>query len=159
MFKLILLFSGCSTATNCIFIGQIQNLLDIPHDLFFFSLFDTLLGFSHFCPLWHRITTTVTDNHVLIDSSTNTKILPIIIITILYWKVYKEITLLMCLVLVSVLTFSRWKVKINISSGPISVSFLICTSGKDPHNQAGSTNLIGLCSYLPVIWNLPRKEW
>ena len=154
MFKLILLFSGCSTATNCIFIGQIQNLLDIPHDLFFFSLFDTLLGFSHFCPLWHRFTTNVTNNR-----PTNAKILLIILITILPWKVYKEITLLMCLVLVSVLTFSRWKVKINISSRPVSVSFLICTSGKDPHNQAGSTNLIGLCSYLPVIWNLPRKEW
>ena len=104
MLKLSLLFSGCSTATNCIFIGQIQNLLDIPHDLFFFSLFDTLLGFSHFCPLWHRFTTNVTNNR-----PTNAKILLIILITILPWKVYKEITLLMCLVLVSVLTFSRWK--------------------------------------------------
>ena len=78
MLKLSLLFSGCSTATNCIFIGQIQNLLDIPHDLFFFSLFDTLLGFSHFCPLWHRFTTNVTNNR-----PTNAKILLIILITIL----------------------------------------------------------------------------
>ena len=96
------------------FLDNSKVTLIFHHDLYFFSLLDTLLGFNHFCPLWHRFKTNVTDNHVLIDSSTNTKILLIIIITILPWKVYKEITLLMCLVLVSVLTFSRWK-----SSEPI----------------------------------------